>query len=103
MKNKKKKYHVRNWGQYSKGLVKRGSLTVWFDEKSIAEWHEVEQSGQRGRPHDYSNTAILCAATLRILFHQPLRATEGLLASLIQLLRLPITAPNYTTIVSQVT
>lgn len=94
----KKKYRIRNWSEYNKALVNRGSLTVWFDEKSIAEWHNVQTSGQRGRPYDYSNTAILCALTFRNLFRLPLRATEGFVNSLINLLQLPLTAPNYTTL-----
>ena len=94
----KKQYRIRNWSEYNKALVNRGSLTVWFDEKSIAEWHNTEFSGQRGRPFDYSNTAIICGLTIRNLFRLPLRATEGFIASLIQLLRLPITAPNYSTL-----
>lgn len=94
----KKKYRIHNWSEYNKALVNRGSLTVWFDEKSISEWYNVQASGQRGRPYDYSNTAILCALTFRNLFHLPLRATEGLVSSLINLLQLPLTAPNYTTL-----
>lgn len=94
----RKTYRIRNWQEYNEALVNRGSLTVWFDENSITEWHSSEFSGQRGRPYDYSNTAILCALTLRSLFRLPLRATQGLLSSLIQLLQLPIVAPNYTTL-----
>lgn len=95
---RKKQYRIRNWSQYNKALVNRGSLTVWFDDKAIANWHNTQPSGQRGRPQDYSNTAILCALTLRNLFRLPLRATEGLLTSLIDLLQLPIMAPTYSTI-----
>lgn len=94
----RKKYRIRNWSEYNKALVNRGSLTVWFDEKSIDEWHNTELTGQRGRPYNYSDTAILCALTFRALFRMPLRATEGFISSLIELLQLPITAPNYTTL-----
>lgn len=95
---RKKQYRIRNWRQYNKALVNRGSLTVWFDEESIARWHNVQPTGQRGRPYDYSNTAIYCALTLRNLFRLPLRATEGLLASLIELLQLPIACPDFSTL-----
>jgi IS5 family transposase len=95
---RKKQYRIRNWPEYNKALVNRGSLTIWFDEESIAEWHNTQQSGQRGRPQDYSDTAIICALTLRNIFRLPLRATQGLVASLIDLLQLPITAPDYTTL-----
>jgi hypothetical protein len=92
-----KQYRIRNWSEYNRALVNRGSLTVWFGEETIAQWYNITPSGQRGRPYDYSNTAILCALTLRSLFRLPLRATEGFMCSLIDLLQLPITAPNYTT------
>jgi IS5 family transposase len=94
----RKQYRIRNWREYNKALVNRGSLTVWFDEKSIEEWHNTQPSGQRGRPYDYSDTAIICALTLRNLYRMPLRATEGFISSLIDLLNLPITAPDYTTL-----
>ncbi len=59
MKRKKKKYRVRNWGEYSKGLVNRGSLTVWFDEKSIIERAvDWEQDG-RIESHQHSIKLIL--------------------------------------------
>lgn len=95
---RKKQYRIRNWSEYNKALVNRGSLTIWFDEDSIAKWHNTQLSGQRGRPHDYSNTAILCALSLRNLFRLPLRATQGLVVSLINLLELPIVAPDYSTL-----
>jgi hypothetical protein len=95
---RKKQCRIRNWAEYNKGLVNRGSLTIWFDENSIAKWHDTKPPGVRGRPCDYSNTAILCALSLRNLFRLPLHATEGLVASLIELLELPITAPDYSTL-----
>jgi IS5 family transposase len=94
----KKQYRIRNWQQYNKALINRGSLTVWFDQESIEGWHNTEPSGSRGRQQDYSNTAILCALTLRNLFRLALRATEGLVSSLIELLGLPIIAPTYSTL-----
>ncbi len=54
---RKKQYRIRNWSEYNKALVNRGSLTIWFDEESIAEWHNSQPSGRRGRPHDYSDLA----------------------------------------------
>jgi hypothetical protein len=29
----KKAYRVRNWDKYNEALVKRGSITFWFDEE----------------------------------------------------------------------
>jgi hypothetical protein len=94
----KQKYRIRNWGHYNKALVKRGSLTLWFDEESISKWHEVEKTGERGRGKRYADIAILCMLTLKMVFRLPLRATQGLVMSLIELLKLPIEAANYTTL-----
>ena len=33
---KKATYRIRNWNKYNKALIKRGSLTFWFDEEAIA-------------------------------------------------------------------
>ena len=92
---RKKQYRIRNWKEYNKALVNRGSLTVWFDEESIAEWHHIDPTNKPGRPETYSDTAILCCLMLRSLFHLPLRQTQGFVASLIELLKLPVTAPDY--------
>lgn len=50
MGKKKQTYRIRNWKQYNKALVNRGSLTLWFDKNSIDVWHPSTSSGQRGRP-----------------------------------------------------
>ncbi len=94
----KKQYRVRNWSQYNKALVNRGSLTVWFDQNSIEKWYDDSPTGQQGRPRLYSEIAILCALSLRSVFHLTLRSAQGLLMSLIELLNLPISAPDYTTL-----
>ena len=93
--SKKKKYRVHNWKEYNKGLVSRGSLTVWFDADSIASWENKARTGQRGRPQLYSDLAIQCCLTLKVVFKLPLRATQGFVDSLLQLMHLPLTAPDY--------
>jgi len=96
--SKKKKYRIRNWPEYNKSLVKRGSLTLWFDEKSIKKWHKTKKKKCRGRPPKYTDLAIECMLTIKAVFRLPLRATQGLVASLIELLKLPIEAADYTTL-----
>lgn len=53
-----KQYRVRNWRDYKKALVNRGSLTIWFDEKSIKEWHQCPRTGHPGRPRHYSDMSL---------------------------------------------
>jgi Transposase DDE domain len=79
-------------------LVNRGSIIFWFDEESIEQWHATETTGKRGRPLLYSDLSILCALTIKNVYGLPLRATERLVASLIELMGLPIQCPNYSTL-----
>src|SRR5512147_2033248 len=36
---KKAVYRIRNWREYNRALVRRGSLTVWIDEETVRAWH----------------------------------------------------------------
>lgn len=98
-KKVKTKYRVTNWHEYDKALVSRGSIEVWMDKETVASWKAEPISGPKGgRPRTYSDAAILCAATLRKLFRLPLRATEGLVASLLSLAGSLLRAPDFSTI-----
>ena len=46
----------------------------------------------------YSATAIETALALRLVFHQPLRQTEGLLRSIADVLGIAIAIPDHTTL-----
>lgn len=89
-------YRVRNWSQYNQSLVNRGNITVWFSQDAIEGWSSSKQRTGRGRPEEYSDTAIECCLVLRSLFHLPLRATQGFVEGMIHLLDLKIKAPDYT-------
>lgn len=98
-KKLKTKYRVTNWHEYDKALVSRGSVEVWMDKETVVSWKAEPVSGPKGgRPRTYSDAAILCAATLRKLFRLPLRATEGLVASLLSLAGSQLKAPDFSTI-----
>ena len=92
----KYRYQVRNWPEYDRALVNRGSLTVWFDEESIAKsWTPPRPKG-RGRPGSYSDLAIQTCLTIKTLFRLPYRATEGLMKSLMKLNGLDLLVPDHT-------
>ena len=92
----KKTYRVRNWNQYNQALVNRGSVTVWFDEEVIKTWHQTEKTGRRGRPQEYNDLVIRCGLTLKAVFHLPFRATEGFIKSMVSLLKIKVSVPDYT-------
>lgn len=92
----KYRYRVTNWAEYDRALVNRGSLTIWFDDASLAEsWTPPPPVG-RGKPGLYSDVAIQTCLTLKTLFRLPYRATEGLLKSLMRLCGLNLPVPDHT-------
>ena len=98
-KFKKKTYNNRDWKAYSESLRNRGSLTIWFSEDAISAWYyKHEKQRKRGRQKVYSDLAIETAYTLRLVYKQPLRQTQGFMQSIVQLLELDLSIPDYTTV-----
>jgi IS5 family transposase len=97
-KKTKARYHLRNWREYNRALVQRGSLTLWFSAEVLTVWQSRERTGQRGHPRTYSDTAILTMATLQEIYHLGVRQTEGLVDSLGELLHLEVAIPHYSTL-----
>ena len=93
----KTKYHVGNWPAYDRALVQRGDITVWLAPDAIATWETVGV-GKRGGQRQYSDLAIETALTLRLIFHLPLRQTEGFLTSIFGMLGLELSTPDHTTL-----
>ena len=95
---KKQQYRVRNWKDYNKALINRGSLTIWFDQQAINLWLNQQRSGKRGRPLLYTAVAIHCMLTLKAVYHLPLRGTQGLMRSVMKLLELDLPEASYSTL-----
>ena len=91
----KKDYRVRNWNDYNEALVARGSITFWFDDKSIKSWHKTPKKKGRGRRQTYGELAIICGLTIKAVFKLAYRATEGFIKSLVKMLKLEIKVPDY--------
>lgn len=95
----KKHYNKRDWKAYDQGLQNRGSLTIWFSEDVIASWSaQRPEKMKRGRQRQYSEIAIETALTLRLVYKQPLRQTEGFLKSIARLMDVDIPIPDHTTV-----
>lgn len=97
MLKKKKRYKIRNWREYNQSLKKRYRLNLLIPEDIYSHWY-AEPSGARGAPRHYGDIAITVALTLRTLFNLPLRGCEGLVASILELLKLELDAPDYSTL-----
>ena len=92
----KSRYRIRNWPEYEAGLRRRGDLTVWLSDNALDAWRAAP-SGKPGGQRTYADIAIETALTIRMIFHLPLRQTEGFLRSLAQLLELDLPIPDHTT------
>ena len=92
------KYRVRNWAEYNRALIRRGSLTFWIDEQAISGWRHEASVEVRGRPRIYTDTAIECALVVKAVFHLSLRATQGFLESVVKLMGMELQIPDYSTV-----
>src|SRR6201995_1341842 len=90
------RYRVTNWPGWDAALVRGGSLTLWVTEEALAAWH-APATGKRGGQPVYSDVAIETGLALRLVFHQPLRQTEGAMRSIVGLLGLDLPIPDHTT------
>ena len=90
-------YRVRNWPAVDRALRARGDVTLWISEAAITAWRSPPD-GRRGGQQKYSDMAIQTALTLRLIFHLPLRQTEGFLSSIFRLAGLNLPVPDHTTL-----
>jgi len=93
----KMKFSVRNWAEYDAALRARGSLTMWVTAEAMEHWAAQPRSTPGGQGF-YSDLAIETSLKLRLVFRQPLRQTEGLMASIFDLLELNLKAPDHSTV-----
>ena len=77
--------------------MRRGDVTLWLTPDAIATW-AAAGVGRRSGQLQYSDLAIETALTLSLLFHVPLRQTEGVLTSIFGRLGVDLTAPDHTTL-----
>lgn len=95
----KASYRVSNWAAYNESLIQRGSVTVWISDEVIDEWRPTPSGRrQRGGQQEYSDRAIECLLTLRAVFKLPYRQTEGFGRSMMALLGVKVSVPDYTTL-----
>ena len=93
----RQRHRGTNWREYDASLRNRGSLTVWFTPDAIAGWKAQPRATPGGQRH-YSDLAIETALTLRAVFRLALRQSEGLIASIMELLEIDLPVPDHTTL-----
>jgi hypothetical protein len=93
----KMKFRVTNWAEYEAGLRRRGSLTLWITPEALAGWAAPRRKTRGGQPL-YSDLAIETTLMLGIVFGLRLRQSEGLLSSVLDMMRLDLPVPDHTTL-----
>jgi len=94
----KTKYRITNGASDNETLVRRGNLRLWISPDAIANWNAKPSKRRRGGQPKYSNLAIKTALTLRLVYHLPLRQTEGFVTSIFDLMGLHLDVPDHTTL-----
>jgi hypothetical protein len=92
------RYRIRKWRAYNHALINRGRLTVWFDDHAIAAWRNTAPAAGPGAPRTYSDLAIECALVFKSVYHLSLPAAQGFLSSVVELMKLPLPIPDYSTV-----
>ncbi|MBC7211438.1 IS5 family transposase [Hoeflea sp.] len=93
----KMKFKVTNWAEYETGLRRRGSLTLWITPEALSGWAAPRRKTRGGQPL-YSDVAIETTLTLGMVFGLRLRQSEGLLSSVLDIMRLDLPVPDHTTL-----
>jgi hypothetical protein len=90
-------YRVKNWSEYDKALVQRGSITFWMSDEFEKTWLYGGEK-QRGSQFDYSDQAILIMLTVKEVFHLTNRGVEGFVRSIFRLMRINLPVPDHSTL-----
>ncbi|WP_290558891.1 transposase, partial [Aestuariivita sp.] len=89
------KHKTTNWSAYNNSLKRRGSLALWLDPEMV---RVPPPSGKRGRQQSFSDAAIQACLTLKVLFGMPLRQTTGFVQSVLRLIGLDWSVPDFSTL-----
>ncbi len=90
-------YRVKNWSEYEKALVQRGSITIWLSDDFEANWRYAGEK-QCGSQFEYSERAIKIMLMMKNVFHLPNRATEGFVRSIFAMLGVNLSVPDHSTL-----
>ena len=88
----------RNWREYNKQLVQRGSLTFLVDPKTVKSLRCKRARGKLGRPLEFSDPLILLLLMVKVHFRLPYRTLEGFSDWIVRTLREHFEIPCYSLI-----
>lgn len=83
----------RNWSEYSRQLIQRGSLTFLIDPKVLN--IKPQNLGKNGRPLEFSDSFIIMVMMVKINFRLTYRALEGFMKYIAGLHQWQCSIPSY--------
>lgn len=86
----------RNWRQYNKALVQRGSLTFLIDPKILKKLSRPPNRGGMGRPREFSMELIQILLLIKIQYGLTYRSLEGFARWAFSLILPNLKVPHYT-------
>jgi len=90
-------YRVKNWSEYEKALVQRGSITFWLSDDFEQIWLYAGEK-QRGSQFEYSEKAIEIMLSIKEVFHLTNRSVEGFVRSVFEMLNIHLSVPDHSTL-----
>ena len=94
----KQKFKVKNWSEYNKSLVNRGSVTFWMDKNLPTFWICNVAVKKRGGQTTYSDKAIMMCLILKEVYKLTLRQAQGFVQSILNMNSFDLKAPDYTSL-----
>jgi hypothetical protein len=91
----KVKYRLTNWPDYNKALIQRGFVAIWLDQNTLDQWY-YQGPRTAGGLFRYSEQCIQAALALKAVFRLAFRQTQGLIQSLLDLMKMDLQVPCYT-------
>lgn len=92
-----KQRQPRNWSDYNQRLKRIARVDFFLSSELLESWYYAGPR-RRGGKQLYCDGAIELCLTLREFFRLALRQTQGFVQSLLDLMNLSLTAPDYTTL-----
>jgi hypothetical protein len=86
----------RNWKEYNRQLVQRGSLTFLIDPKILNS--KLKNLGKNGRPQEFSDPFIIMVMMVKVHFRLTYRSLEGFMKYLASLNKWKCAIPSYSLI-----
>lgn len=87
----------RNWSQYNQKLKQIARIEFFISEEAIKNWHYSGMQKHGGKII-YSDYVIELCLLIREFYQLPYRQMEGLVQSVLELMKLGLKVPNYTTV-----